>query len=101
MKNSFNDLGISPPILKAIEEMGFEIPTEVQSKAIPHILKKEDLIVMSKTGSGKTAVYGVSVLQMTDPKAVGPQSLILTPTRELAVQVDSCLLYTSPSPRDG
>jgi len=87
--NSFNDLGILPPILKAIDEMGFEVPTEVQSRAIPHILNKEDLIVMSKTGSGKTAVFGVSMLQMTDPGAMEPQGLILTPTRELAVQIDS------------
>ena len=89
MKNSFAELGISPPILKAIEEMGFEEPTEVQARAIPHVLKKEDLIVMSKTGSGKTAVYGVSMLQLIDPAAPGPQGMILTPTRELAVQVDS------------
>lgn len=95
MKSSFNELGISPPILKAIEEMGFETPTEVQSKAIPHILNKEDLIVMSKTGSGKTAVFGVSMLQLTDPKGPGPQGLILTPTRELAVQVDSDLKLLS------
>lgn len=88
MNNSFSELGISPPILKAIEEMGFEEPTEVQRRAIPHILNKEDLIVMSKTGSGKTAVFGVSVLQLTDPDVPGPQGLILTPTRELAVQVD-------------
>jgi len=89
MLNSFNDLGISLPILKAIKDMGFEEPTEVQSRAIPHVLKKEDLIVMSKTGSGKTAVFGVPILQLTDPGAAGPQGLILTPTRELAVQVDS------------
>lgn len=95
MKSNFNDLGISPPILKAIEEMGFEVPTEVQSKAIPHILNQEDLIVMSKTGSGKTAVYGVPMLQITDPKAAGPQGLILTPTRELAVQVDNDLKQMS------
>lgn len=95
MKSSFNDLGISPPILKAITEMGFEAPTEVQSKAIPHILQQEDLIVMSKTGSGKTAVFGVPLLQMTDPRAVGPQGLILTPTRELAVQIDSDLKLMS------
>lgn len=91
MNNSFNDLGISAPILQAIAEMGFETPTEVQSIAIPHILNNEDLIVRSKTGSGKTAVFGVSILQMTDPAAEGPQSLILTPTRELAVQIDSDL----------
>lgn len=95
MKNSFNNLGISPPILKAIEEMGFQTPTEVQSNAIPHILNKEDLIVMSKTGSGKTAVFGISMLQMTDPAAVIPQGLILTPTRELAVQVDNDLKQMS------
>lgn len=89
MKNKFSDLCISPLILKAIEEMGFEEPTEVQSRAIPYILNKEDLIVMSKTGSGKTAVFGISMLQMTDPAAAGPQGLILTPTRELAVQIDS------------
>jgi len=89
MKSSFNDMGISPPILKALEEMGFEEPTDVQSKAIPHILNQEDLIVRSKTGSGKTAVFGVSMLQMIDPAAAGPQGLILTPTRELAFQIDS------------
>ncbi len=89
MNKTFNELGISAPILKAIDDMGFQTPTEVQSKAIPHILNKEDLIVMSKTGSGKTAVFGVSMLQMTDPEAEGPLGLILTPARELAVQVDS------------
>jgi superfamily II DNA/RNA helicase len=95
MESNFNNLGISLPILKALEEMGFEAPTEVQGKAFPHILNKEDLIVMSKTGSGKTAVFGVSMLQMTDPKAAGPQGLILTPTRELAVQIDSDLKQMS------
>lgn len=91
MTKSFQELGIIPPILQALEEMGFETPTEVQSMAIPHILNSEDLIVKSKTGSGKTAVFGVSMLQMIDPEAPGPQGLILTPTRELAVQVDSDL----------
>lgn len=91
MKNSFNDLGIVPPILKALEEMGYEEPTEVQRRAIPHILNREDLIVMSKTGSGKTAVYGVSMLQLMDTGVAGPQGLILAPTRELAVQVESDL----------
>ncbi|HYE81727.1 MAG TPA: DEAD/DEAH box helicase [Clostridia bacterium] len=95
MNSNFNDLGISPPILKAIEEMGFKMPTKVQSKAIPHVLKREDLIVMSKTGSGKTAVFGIPLLQMTDPAAAGPQALILTPTRELAVQIDSDLKQMS------
>jgi superfamily II DNA/RNA helicase len=91
MNTSFNDLGIAPPILKALEEMGFETPTEVQSTAIPHILNNEDIIVKSKTGSGKTAVFGLSILQMTDSESIKPQGLILTPTRELAVQIDSDL----------
>lgn len=91
MISNFEDLGISAPILKAIEEMGFEAPTDVQSNAIPSILEKKDVIVKSKTGSGKTAVFGVSMLELTDPEAPGPQGLILTPTRELAVQVDSDL----------
>ncbi len=95
MSSSFNDLGISPPILKAIEEIGYTTPTEIQSKAIPHILKQKDIIVRSKTGSGKTAVFGVSILQLTDPEAPGPQGLILTPTRELAVQVDNDLKLLS------
>lgn len=89
MNNSFKDMGIAPPILKALNEMGFDEPTEVQRKAIPHILNNKDIIVTSKTGSGKTAVFGVSMLQMIDPGAPGPQGLILTPARELAVQVDS------------
>jgi superfamily II DNA/RNA helicase len=95
MSSSFNDLGISPPILKAIEEIGYTTPTEIQSKAIPHILKQKDTIVRSKTGSGKTAVFGVPILQLTDPEAPGPQGLILTPTRELAVQVDNDLKLLS------
>jgi len=95
MENKFDVLGISPAILQAIEEMGFEVPTEVQSKAIPQILNKEDMIVVSKTGSGKTAVFGIPILQMTDSEAEGPQGLILTPTRELAVQVDSDLKQMS------
>ena len=89
--SSFKDLNISPPILKALTEMGFESPTEVQCEAIPHILNQEDLIVISKTVSGKTAVFGVSMLQLIEPEGAGPQGLILTPTRELAVQVDSDL----------
>lgn len=89
MSKSFKELGIIQPILEALNEMGFEEPTEVQERAIPHILNHKDTIVMSKTGSGKTAVFGVSMLQMINPEEPGPQGLILTPARELAVQVDS------------
>lgn len=91
MNNSFEELGIIPSILKALEEMDFKEPTNVQREAIPHILSKKDLMVMSKTGSGKTAVYGVSMLQLLDPDNAGPQGLVLVPTRELAVQVENDL----------
>ncbi|MEQ8202133.1 MAG: DEAD/DEAH box helicase, partial [Syntrophomonadaceae bacterium] len=63
MQKSFEDLGISPPILQSLRDMGFEAPTEVQARAIPPILNGEDLIVMAKTGTGKTAVFGVPILQ--------------------------------------
>lgn len=86
---TFEELGIIPEILASLKEMGFEQPTEVQSRAIPHILEKKDMIVQSKTGSGKTAVFGIPILQLTDMDAKEPQALILTPTRELAVQIDS------------
>ena len=88
-------MGLAPEILQALEAMGFDTPTDVQAKGIPHIMNNEDLIVISKTGSGKTAVFGVSMLHMIDPEAEGPQGLILTPTRELAVQVDSDLCQMS------
>ncbi len=89
MDKNFLELGIAPEILKAVEDMGFDKPTAVQSKTIPHVMNQEDLIVMSKTGSGKTAAFGIPMLQKIDSTADGPQGLILTPTRELAVQVDS------------
>jgi superfamily II DNA/RNA helicase len=75
--------------------MGFQTPTEVQSRVIPHILNQKGIIVISKTGSGKTAVFGIPLLQMTDTDALEPQGLILTPTRELAVQIDNDLKQMS------
>lgn len=91
MKTKFSDLGVSKEILKALDEMGFESPTEVQEKVIEPILKKEDLIVKSKTGSGKTAAFGIPMLQQIESGSKSTQALVLTPTRELAVQVDSDL----------
>jgi superfamily II DNA/RNA helicase len=88
MGKTFSDLGISPSIIKAIEKMEFLEPTEVQSEAIPHVLQKKDLIVMSKTGSGKTGAFGIPIIQLVNPEIKDPQCLILAPTRELIVQVD-------------
>lgn len=89
MENSFNNLGLSENILKSLSEMGFTQPTEVQKRAIPRVMKGEDLIVMSKTGSGKTGAFGIPMLEIMKKGDGGPQGLILTPTRELAVQVDT------------
>jgi len=95
MKTKFKDIGVTEKILKALDEMGFESPTEVQEKVIQPILNKNDLIVKSKTGSGKTAAFGIPTLQQIGTESKNPQALILAPTRELAVQVDSDLKQIS------
>ncbi len=91
MKPTFSDLGVSENILKALDKLGFENPTIVQEQAIGPILEKKDLIVKSKTGSGKTAAFGIPIVQQVETGSVKPQALILTPTRELAVQVEGDL----------
>jgi ATP-dependent RNA helicase DeaD len=84
----FTALGLTPPLLRAIKEMGFEIPTPVQEKVIPNFLAStRDLIALAQTGTGKTAAYGLPLLQMTDAARPVTQSLILCPTRELCLQI--------------
>ena len=82
----FTDLKLDASILKAIHDMGFEEPSPIQSAVIPTILTGEDVIGQAQTGTGKTAAFGIPVVQKltTQPKI---QALILTPTRELAIQV--------------
>jgi len=84
---SFNDYQLSEEIANALKSLGYENPTEVQRKVIPLAFKKNDLVVKSQTGSGKTAAYGIPICEMIDWLENKPQALILTPTRELAVQV--------------
>ncbi len=86
-KMSFKDYELNDEILKAIKSLGYEHPTEVQQRVIPLALEKHDLVVRSQTGSGKTASYGIPICEMVDWLEYKPQVLILTPTRELAVQV--------------
>lgn len=83
---SFEQLGVMPPIVKALHEMGIDTPTEIQSKAIPVIKQGKDLIGMSKTGSGKTAAFGIPLIEMITP-GKGIQAIILAPTRELVHQI--------------
>jgi ATP-dependent RNA helicase DeaD len=84
----FTALGLTPPLLRAINELGFEIPTPVQEKVIPVFLNSDrDMVALAQTGTGKTAAYGLPLLQMTDATRAVTQSLILCPTRELCMQI--------------
>ncbi len=86
-KKLFAELGLAPEILKAIERMGFEEASPIQSAAIPVLLGGADVVGQSQTGSGKTAAFGIPALQLVDPNLRAPQVIILCPTRELVVQV--------------
>jgi ATP-dependent RNA helicase DeaD len=86
-KKLFAELGLAPEILKAIERMGFEEASPIQSAAIPVLLEGADVVGQSQTGSGKTAAFGIPAIQAVDASIRAPQVLILCPTRELAVQV--------------
>jgi len=84
----FDALGLVPPLLRAIKELGFEIPTPVQEKVIPTFLTStRDLVALAQTGTGKTAAYGLPLLQLIDPARPDTQALILCPTRELCLQI--------------
>lgn len=91
MTQTFREFGISENLLKSLEEIGYQAPTEVQAKVIPKVISGQDLIVISKTGSGKTGAFGIPMLEKLNHDLSGPKALILTPTRELAVQVDQDL----------
>jgi ATP-dependent RNA helicase DeaD len=84
----FEELGFTPGILKAIQELGFEEPMPVQEKVIPLMLAEEgDIIALAQTGTGKTAAFGLPLVQMTDTELNITQALILCPTRELCMQI--------------
>ena len=83
----FKELGLSDNIMRAISDMGFEETTPIQQQTIPAALQGEDLIGQAQTGTGKTAAYGIPLIERSLPGSREVQSLVLTPTRELAVQV--------------
>ena len=84
----FTDMGLSPEILEGISRLGFETPTPVQAAVIPAILNNgRDLVALAQTGTGKTAAFGLPMLQMLDTNIKTPQALILCPTRELCMQI--------------
>src|SRR5476651_447703 len=86
-KKLFSELGLSPELLKAVAQMGFEETTHIQSQAIPALLSGQDVVGQSQTGSGKTAAFALPAIERVDVKIRAVQVLILCPTRELAVQV--------------
>lgn len=84
----FNETGLSPNLLKAIEEMGFETPTPIQEKTIPLILNdNKDIVALAQTGTGKTAAFGLPVIQQINLSSTATQALVLCPTRELCLQI--------------
>ena len=84
---TFEELGLGEPILKAIGELGYEEPTPIQAQTILRVLEGADVIAQAQTGTGKTAAFALPIIQKLDPEQTTTQALVLTPTRELAVQV--------------
>jgi len=85
-ERTFENLGLHPRLLKGLEEKGFVHPTDIQARLIPLVLEGRDVLGQAKTGTGKTAAFGLPLLEKVEPKG-GHQALVLVPTRELAVQV--------------
>ena len=88
---SFADLGLSEPLLEALSHLGYERPTPIQEEAIPALLQGQDVIGQAQTGTGKTAAFGLPMLEYVDPEDPDVQALVLTPTRELCIQVTQAL----------
>ena len=89
---TFEELGVCKPILDAIEEMGFVAPMPIQEAVVPFLLNENrDIIALAQTGTGKTAAYGIPLLQTIDVNRVEPQAVILCPTRELCLQISEDL----------
>ena len=84
---TFSSFDLSEPIERALAEMGYELPTEIQARAIPILLTGRDLIGQAQTGTGKTAAFGIPLAERIRPEDRYPQALVLAPTRELAVQI--------------
>lgn len=88
---AFAELGLEPQLLDAIRDVGYEQPSPIQEQAIPPLLEGRDVIGQAQTGSGKTAAFGLPMLQYVDPSESELQGLVLTPTRELCIQVTQAL----------
>lgn len=91
--NTFEEMGIRRNILEALKELGFENPMPIQQKVIPHLMESDyrDIVALAQTGTGKTAAFGVPIIEKTDPSINKIQYLILSPTRELCLQISDDL----------
>lgn len=84
---SFRDLALSEPVLRALDDVGYETPSPIQAQTIPHLMAGKDVLGQAQTGTGKTAAFALPILSRLDLKQKDPQVLVLAPTRELAIQV--------------
>jgi len=84
---AFNQMALSKPVLKVLDDVGYEIPSPIQAQTIPLMLEGKDVIGQAQTGTGKTAAFALPILTNLDLKQKSPQVLVLAPTRELAIQV--------------
>ena len=98
---TFKDMGIEKNILKAIEEIGFEVPTPIQEETIPVLLSsRRDVVAQAQTGTGKTAAFGLPIIQQSDADDMKIQTIILSPTRELCIQISDDLKKYSKYMKD-
>src|SRR4249919_3501427 len=88
---TFAELGLSEPLLQALNDVGYQSPSPIQEQAIPPLLEGRDVIGQAQTGTGKTAAFGLPMIEFVDPTEQDVQALVLTPTRELCIQVTQAL----------
>src|SRR3954452_21767213 len=88
---TFAELGLSETTLQALQDVGYEQPSPIQEQGIPPLLEGRDVIGQAQTGSGKTAAFGLPMVEQVDPSVNDVQALVLTPTRELCIQVTQAL----------
>src|SRR5919198_3225848 len=88
---TFAELGLPDFLMRALDELGYEEPTPIQEQAIPELLAGQDVIGQAQTGTGKTAAFGLPLLTYLDPDSNETQAIVLTPTRELCIQVTQAL----------
>ena len=86
LPSGFQEMGLTEPVLKALNDVGYETPSPIQAEIIPHVLSGKDVVGQAQTGTGKTAAFALPLLSRIDLKSQKPQVLVLTPTRELAIR---------------